>query len=161
MARYTFRPVSASDLPMLRRWLESPECRRWWGDPDAEYAFLEEDLANPLMRMRLVGLDGRPFAYVQDYAIDSWPQPHLAHLPRGTRAIDTFIGEPDMIGRGHGSGYLRLAAEQLIADGAPCVAIDPSPDNLRALAAYARAGFVEGGRVNTPNGPAMLMTFRA
>jgi aminoglycoside 6'-N-acetyltransferase len=76
-----FRPVRAEDLLMLRRWLESPEAARWWGEPEAQYALLEEDISNPLMRMRLVSFDGRPFAYVQDYDVGSWPQPHLANLP--------------------------------------------------------------------------------
>ena len=129
---YAIRPVSAEDLPMLRRWLQSPEPRRWWGDPDFELALIEEDLSNPLMRMRIVSLDGRPFAYVQDYDIGASPQAHLLHLPEGTRALDTFIGEPDMVGRGHGSAFLRLIAQQLIAECAPCIVIDPDPENERA-----------------------------
>ena len=157
---YALRPVSADDLPMLGRWLRTPECVRWWGRPDEQYALLEEDLANGLMRMRIVSLDGRPFAYVQDYDIGSWPQDFLAHLPAGTRAVDTFIGEPDMVGLGHGSAFLRMVAEALIAEGAPCVAIDPDPENERARRAYARAGFVEEGLVETLEGPAMLMTYR-
>ena len=157
---YAMRPVSASDLPMLRRWVQTPECVRWWGEPVEQYALLQEDLSNPLMRMRIVSLEGRPFAYVQDYDIGSWPQAHLAHLPAGARAIDTFIGEPDLIGRGHGSAYLRLVAERLIAEGAPCVVIDPDPKNERARRAYAKAGFVEDRVVQTPEGAAVLMVFR-
>ena len=160
MASYDLRPASAHDLPMFRRWLASPEAVRWWGDPDEQYALLEQDLANPLMRMRLVSLDERPFAYVQDYDIGSWPQAHLLHLPEGTRAVDTFIGEPDMVGRGHGSAFLRLIAQQLIAEGAPCIVIDPDPENERARRAYAKAGFVEDRMVETPEGPAVLMMFR-
>ena len=159
--RYTLRPASANDLPLLRRWLESPEARRWWGDPEFEFALLQEDLGNPLMRMRIVSLDGRPFAYAQDYDVVSWPQAHLAHLPEPARAIDTFIGEPDMIGRGHGQTFLRLLAEALIAEGARCVVVDPDPKNERALKAYARAGFVPDRMVQTPEGPALLMMFRA
>jgi aminoglycoside 6'-N-acetyltransferase len=65
------------------------------------------------MTMRMVALSGRPFAYAQDYDVHSWPQPHLADLPKGSRAIDSFIGWPSMIGRRHGKAYLRLAAERL------------------------------------------------
>jgi aminoglycoside 6'-N-acetyltransferase len=158
---YGIRPVSAEDLPMLRGWLESPHARRWWGDPDFEFALLEEDLSNPLMRMRIVSLDGRPFAYVQDYDIGAWPQDHLARLPEGTRAVDTFIGEQDLIGQGHGAAYVRLIARQLIAEGAPCVVVDPDPDNLRARRAYANAGFGSERLVLTPQGPAVLMTFKS
>jgi aminoglycoside 6'-N-acetyltransferase len=157
---YAIRPASADDLPMLRHWLESPEARRWWGDPDFELALIEEDLGNPLMRMRIVSWGGRPFAYVQDHDIGAWPQDHLARFPAGTRAVDTFIGEPDMLGRGHGSAYLRLIARQLIAEGAPCVVVDPDPDNERARRAYARAGFGSERLVRTPEEMAVLMAFR-
>ena len=157
---YSLRPVSADDLPMLRGWLESAETRRWWGDPAFELALIEEDLANPLMRMRIVSTDGRPFAYVQDHDIGAWPQDHLARLPAGTRAVDTFIGEPDLVGKGHGAAYMRLIARQLIAEGAPCVVVDPDPDNLRARHAYARAGFGRGRLVETPEGMAVLMVFK-
>jgi aminoglycoside 6'-N-acetyltransferase len=113
------------------------------------------------MRMRIVSFDGRPFAYVQDYDVGSSSQAHLAHLPRGTRAVDTFIGEEDMVGAGHGSAFLRQVAEALIGEGAPCVAIDPDAENLRARRAYARAGFLEQGPVQTPEGPAVLMVFKS
>ena len=156
---YAFRGVLRSDLPMLRRWLKTPEVVRWWGDPDEQARLLEEDLANPLMVMRIVTHEGAPFAYVQDYDVHSWPQPHLAKLAYGARAIDAFVGEPAMIGQGHGRVFLRLLAERLIREGAPLVAIDPDLENVRARSAYAAAGFREIGAVQTVEGPALLMTF--
>ena len=157
--RYEFRPATRDDMPMLRAWLRTPEATRWWGDPAEQEALLREDLDNPLMTMRIVSCDGRPFAYGQDYAVDSWPQPQFAGLPPGTRAIDTFIGVPEMIGCGHGAAYLRRLAEQLIAAGAPLVAIDPDVENLRARRAYAKAGFRTRAQVETDEGPAVLMVF--
>jgi len=74
---------------------------------------LREDLDEPHMVMRIVSYEGRPFAYVQDYDVHVWPQPHFNHLPAGSRAIDAFIGEPSMISQGHGSVFLRLLAERL------------------------------------------------
>jgi aminoglycoside 6'-N-acetyltransferase len=157
---YSFRPAARSDLPMLSRWLESPEVVRWWGEPVEQFALLDEDLGNPLMTMRIVAFEGRPFAYAQDYAVHSWPQPHFAGLPPGSRAIDAFVGEPDMVGRGHGGVLLRLLAQRLVDEGAPMVAIDPDVENLRARRAYARAGFVGDEVVETGEGPAVLMVFR-
>jgi aminoglycoside 6'-N-acetyltransferase len=90
-----------------------------------------------------VSCDDRPFAYAQDYDVGSWPQVQFAELPAGSRAIDAFIGEPDMIGRGHGSAFLQLLAQRLIEQGAPLVAIDPDARNIRARKAYRNAGFVE------------------
>ena len=156
---YEFRAVVRADLPMLRGWLATPEAMRWWGDPQAEAALLREDLDNPQMTMRIVSVAGRAFAYAQDYEVHTWPQPHLAALPPGTRAIDTFIGEPEMIGRGHGAAYLRLLARRLIAEGAPVIAIDPDVANVRAQRAYERAGFRRGEIVETAEGSVVLMIF--
>jgi aminoglycoside 6'-N-acetyltransferase len=158
---YAFRLATRQDLPMLRRWLRTPEVVRWWGDPEEQAAMIEEDFCEPLMVMRIVSFRGRPFAYAQDYEVHSWPQPHLAHLPPGTRAIDAFCGAPGMIGRGHGAIWLRLLAERLRAEGAPLVAIDPDVTNLRARRAYARAGFWGDAVVETAAGPAVLMIFGA
>jgi len=156
---YSFRPATAKDLPRLRRWLDAPEVKSWWGDPIEEFELLRADLSEPLMTMRIVSLRGRPFAYAQDYDVQSWPQPHLAHLPKGSRAIDSFIGWPSMIGRGHGQAYLRLLARRLCAEGAPLVAIDPAEENLRARRAYEKAGFRFEARVVTAAYPAALMVF--
>jgi aminoglycoside 6'-N-acetyltransferase len=156
---YTFRSAAPADLPLLRVWLRTPEVACWWGDPDEQAALLQEDLDQPRMVMRIVSFEGRPFAYVQDYAVDAWPQPHLAGLPAGSRAIDAFVGEPEMIGRGHGSIFLRLLAERLKAAGAPVVVIDPALANARARRAYARAGFRGHALVKTEEGPAILMIF--
>ena len=156
---YSFRPAEREDLPLLRLWLRTPEVVRWWGDPEEQAALLREDLDEPRMAMRIVSFEGRPFAYAQDYAVHVWPQPHLDHLPAGSRAIDTFIGEPDMVARGHGSAFLRLLAERLRAEGAPVVAIDPDVGNLRARRAYRKAGFRGDAVVETGAGPAILMIF--
>ena len=156
---YTFRPASVADLPMLGRWLQTPEVVRWWGNPTEQFALLTEDLSNPLMTMRIVSCAEQPFAYAQDYDVSSWPQLHFAGLPAGTRAIDAFIGEPAFIGCGHGGRFLRLLAEQLRGAGAPLVAIDPDVENLRARHAYANAGFHGDTSVETGAGPAVLMIF--
>jgi aminoglycoside 6'-N-acetyltransferase len=156
---YAFRPAVRQDLPLLRRWLSSPEVVRWWGNPQEQAALLRGDLDEPAMVMRMVCLEGSPFAYAQDYEVHAWPQPHFAHLPPGSRAIDSFIGEPDMIGRGHGSAYLRLLAQRLRGEGAPVVAIDPDCENLRARRAYEKAGFQGSTVVETGAGPAILMIF--
>jgi aminoglycoside 6'-N-acetyltransferase len=110
---YTFRPATRADLPMLRTWLATPDVVRWWGEPKEQYALLEEDLANPLMVMRIVAYDGRPFAYVQDYEVHTWPQPHFSNVPEGARGIDAFIGVPDMIGRGMAPRFCASGRQNL------------------------------------------------
>ena len=156
---YRFRPVRRADLPLLRGWLRTPEVARWWGEPDKEAAILEEGLDDPRIAMRIVALRGHPFAYIQDYDIHAWPQHPFAHLPPGTRGLDTFIGDPDLIGQGHGSAYLRQRARALLSAGAPALAIDPDPLNVRARRAYENAGFEGSMPMETDFGPIVLMTF--
>jgi aminoglycoside 6'-N-acetyltransferase len=156
---YAFRPAARQDLPLLQHWLRTPEVVRWWGNAEEQAVLLRDDMDEPRMVMRIVSFEGRPFAYAQDYAVHVWPRPHFAHLPPGSRAIDSFIGEPDMIGRGHGSTYLKLLAERLRAEGAPVGAIDPDVVNLRARQAYEKAGFRGDTVVESGEGPAILMIF--
>jgi aminoglycoside 6'-N-acetyltransferase len=148
--------MSSGDLPMIRRWLQTPEVVRWWGQPDEQYALVSGDLDHPDMDQFIVSLDEHPFGYIQCYALSTWNQ-GFGTQPPGTRGIDQFIGVPDMIGRGHGSGFIRQFVERVLISGIPRVVTDPDPGNRRAVRAYAKAGFQSERVVDTPDGPALLM----
>jgi aminoglycoside 6'-N-acetyltransferase len=148
--------MSRGDLALIRRWLSTPEVMRWWGEPAAQYELVMGDLDHPDMDQFIVSLDGRPFGYIQSYALSTWNQGFGEH-PAKTRGIDQFIGEPDMIGRGHGSNFIRRFVDELLRDGIPRVVTDPDPRNARAVRAYERAGFQRQRMVDTPDGPALLM----
>ncbi len=129
---------------------------RWWGQPDEQYALVSGDLDHPDMDQFIVGLGGQPFGYIQCYALSTWNQGFGAH-PATTRGIDQLIGEPDMIGRGHGASFTRQFVDRLLRSGVPRVVTDPDPDNRRAVRAYEKAGFELDRIVETPDGPALLM----
>jgi aminoglycoside 6'-N-acetyltransferase len=153
---YVFRTMAVADLPMIRRWLETPEVVRWWGDPDEQYELVSGDLTHPDMDQLIVSLDGRAFAYIQCYALSTWNQGFGAQ-PYSTRGIDQFIGEVDMIGRGHGANFIRQFVANCWARGTPRIVTDPDPVNVRAVRAYEKAGFARERMVDTPDGPALLM----
>jgi aminoglycoside 6'-N-acetyltransferase len=153
---YAFRPMVSADLPLVRRWLETPEVTRWWGQPEQQYALVSGDLDHPDMDQFIVWLDDHPFAYIQCYGLSAWNQGFGAQPPN-RRGIDQFIGESGMIGCGHGSGFIRQFADSLLDSGIPRIVTDPDPDNGRAVRAYARAGFQSDRVVDTPDGPALLM----
>jgi aminoglycoside 6'-N-acetyltransferase len=153
---YVFRPMSADDLPTIRRWLQTPEVTRWWGPPDEQYALVRGDLDHPDMDQFIVALGGHPFGYIQCYPLSTWNQ-SFGLQPPATRGIDQFIGEPGMIGCGHGSGFIRQFVDRLLASGTPRVVTDPDPDNGRAVRACEKAGFQNDRRVDTPDGPALVM----
>lgn len=126
---------------MLHHWLEQPHLRGWWGDPERGVSGLAHGLGHDPIDMRIVELHGDPFAYIQDHDVHEWPAPQFSDLPDGARAIDTFLGNAAFLGQGHATGYLKQRARELLAAGAARVAVDPDPENERAIAAYARAGF--------------------
>ena len=139
---YEFRPASMADLALLTGWLAQPHVRAWW---DAAVPFDASSLHDPRVARWIVSLNGRPFAYLQDYAVHGWDDHHFAGMPAASRGIDQYIGEPDMIGRGHGTAFIAARMEGLFADGAPMIATDPHPDNARAIAVYRKLGFAEAG----------------
>lgn len=153
---YDFRPVTDADLPLLARWRASPQVIRWWGPPEVEAA--AGTLADPRVAMWIVAHHGRPFAYAQDYSPHDWDAHPFAHLPRGSRGIDQYIGEPDLLDRGHGSAFVRAHCDRLFAAGAPAIGTDPHPENGRAIRAYEKAGFkIASPPMDTRWGRAILM----
>jgi aminoglycoside 6'-N-acetyltransferase len=153
---YEFVPMTSADLPLIRRWLETPHVAQWWHDPAEQLELVSGDLDHPDMAQFIVASERRPFAYLQCYNLSDW-NTGFGPQPPGTRGLDQFIGEADMLGRGHGSAFIRAFAERLLAKGTPRVVLDPDPANARAIRAYERAGFVKGRVVDTPDGPALLM----
>ena len=152
---YVLRPMTAADLPLVRRWLIEPHVAEWWHDPET-FEFVSGDLDHVDVAQFIVTLDQRPFAYLQCYRMSEWHDGFGAQ-PAGTRGIDQFIGEPDMVGRGHGSAFIRAFIEGLFRNGVPRVVIDPRPTNPRAIRSYEKAGCRRVGEVDTPDGRALLM----
>ena len=153
---YHFRSVTEADLPLIARWRTTPHVIEWWGAPSEEDE--REKLTDARIAMWIVELEGHSFAFAQDYDVHGWSPHPFSHLPPGSRGIDQYIGEPDMLGHGHGSAFVRLHVGRLFAAGAPAVGTDPHPSNLRARRAYEKARFeMTGGPVDTRWGHAVLM----
>ncbi|MEZ2145656.1 GNAT family N-acetyltransferase [Bradyrhizobium sp. DN5] len=153
---YTFRPMTTADLPLIRYWLCQTHVREWWGDPDEQLALVSGDLTEPAMDQFIVLAGNRPFGYLQCYRLTAW-NTGFGPQPEGTRGIDQFIGESDMIACGHGSAVIRQFVEAQLRNGVPRIVTDPDPLNACAIRAYEKAGFVRDRMVETPDGPAVLM----
>ena len=154
---YRFCPMVVADLPLVRRWLAAPHVAQWWGDADEQFARVHNDFEELAMQQFIVGEGGHPFGYLQSYDLAAWPDEAFGAQPPGTRAIDQFIGEPDMMARGHGSAFIRAFVAGLLANGTPRVITDPDPANARAIRAYEKAGFRRDRVIDTRSGPALLM----
>jgi RimJ/RimL family protein N-acetyltransferase len=140
------------DLPLARRWLLMPHVRRWWNDDPDEDDYPEGTLAEWRTAIRgedpteisVIALDGRPIGIIQSYRVQDYPDyvAELGDLPAPAVSIDLFIGEPELIGKGHGTALLRaflpLAFERYALD--YCV-IGPSKANAAAIRSYEKVGF--------------------
>ncbi len=155
--RYGFRAVTEADLPMIAAWLAEPHCAEWWGDQGKEIAEIRDNIDSDSVEPLIVELEGRPIAYLQSY------DPHLEDdhpyqdQPFGTIGIDLTIGIADLVGIGHGSAIVQQFCDELFAEGAPRVIIDPDPRNARAVRAYEKAGFHPIGERTSIYGHVLLM----
>lgn len=82
---------------------------------------------------------------MQDYSVHGWEEHHFAALPDGSRGLDQYIGDPQMVGAGHGTAFIRARMTVLFGAGAPVLAVDPHPANARAIAVYSKLGFKPSG----------------
>jgi aminoglycoside 6'-N-acetyltransferase len=153
---HEFRPMTEADLPLLHRWLNEPHVSRWWGEPAAQFDLVSGDLDEPAMEQFIILAGDQPFAYLQCYRLTDW-NIGFGEQPDGTRGIDLLIGETEMLGRGHGSAFIRTFVDRTLAAGTPRVVTDPDPQNSRAVRAYEKAGFRQDRVVDTPDGRSLLM----
>lgn len=144
-----FRPVTLADFPMLRRWLDEPEVRAWWGDPERELGEIREMVeGRDTTRPFVIEFDGAPVGYIQYWFVGhhqnaAWVAEHrwLADLPSEAVGVDMSLGEAGLLSRGIGSAALMAFTRRLRAEGHRTIVIDPDPTNARAIRAYSKAGF--------------------
>jgi len=153
--------MTADDFTLVRRWLSEPHVTRWWGEPDEQFGLISGDLDQQAMDQFIVACGDHPFAYMQCYDPTAWCCSGLGSQPAGTRGIDQFIGETDMLDCGHGSAFIRVFIDRLLTTGTPRVVTDPDPANARAIRAYEKAGFQKDRLVDMVDGQALLMVRNA
>ena len=146
-----------------------PHVRRWWDDgvktpyPDAVIADYREAIEgrDPTYHYT-VGIDGRRAGMLQHYRIADSPEYALAlGLGEDAIGVDLFIGEPDLVGRGHGAPMLRAFLRDVAFPfhGIDVCVIGPSVNNAPAIRSYEKAGFHFLREVTVPEepGPEYLM----
>jgi aminoglycoside 6'-N-acetyltransferase len=127
--RLTLRPLAPADAPELLRILETPEVARWWDAPDPGFPLTDDQES---VRFTIL-VDGAVAGLVQFWEED---EPKYRHAN-----IDVYL-DPAHHGQGLGTEAVRRIAALLVGDrGHHRITIDPAAANVRAIAAYARAGF--------------------
>lgn len=128
---------------MLVEWQTQPHVHQWW---DSDEPSDQEEIGDPRVSRWIVSVHERPFAFMQDYTVHGWEDHHFVQLPQGARGIDQYIGDPKMIGVGHGTAFIGARMKVLFGEGAPVIATNPHPENERAIAVYKKLGFEPSGQ---------------
>ena len=155
----SFRPMVREDLPQLRSWLAEPHVAEWWTDASDTFEGVEAKYDERIATEHPVApwmmeVEGTAVGFVQWYWVEDEAEwfPGIA-IPPGTVALDIAIGDPAYVGQGHGRRLLLEFVHHVLRAAAPQsseVWIDPDPQNVRAVKAYAAAGFVDTG-INLPD----------
>ena len=135
----------------MRAWLLLPHVRAWYDDV-ATAAYPDDAIAERSLAMSgedptdhfLIRLDGRPIGDIQSYRIDDHPEyAEQIAIGRPAVGIDLFIGEADLIGRGHGPALIRAFLRDVAFPryGVGLCVIGPTRSNAAAIRAYEKAGF--------------------
>lgn len=126
-------PTVEEDGPALRALHAEPEVARWWDLPEPAFPMRDE----PGSTRFTVRVDGEIAGLVQ-YGEELEPKYRSA-------SIDVFLGAA-FHGRGVGSEVVRRVRDLLLRErGHHRITIDPAVDNLAAVRAYEKAGFVRVG----------------
>lgn len=147
----SFRTLHKEHFPLLLRWLTADHVKQWWGTDVSTIEHVIEKysprlLGDSLVRCFIVFQAEQPIAYIQAYWLTDFPdysrQLPLADLA-GVASLDVFIGEQHVLGKGIGTGLIRLFLKDVVFGlmrASSCV-VGPSVDNVGAIRAYERAGF--------------------
>lgn len=173
MEPIAFRPLSRSDLPALRDWLNTPHVFRWWGvdsgpgslgGAGADAATPEQveakygptiDAAAPTTHRYVIEVDGRGVGLIQWYRLADFPD--YAHVigetAPGAAGIDVFVADPALTGRGLGARAIDTFVREIVfADTVVDRAVaGPHPDNQASCRAFEKAGFVTQRVVDVPD----------
>lgn len=161
-----FRWLTATDLPVMHRWLNEGPALQWYGLKPTTLEEIAADYAEQLdggsnVLSMIATYDGAPVGYVQRY----FPHEHPDYwsdqtFPNDTAGIDLFIGEPAFLGKGFGPLLIRaFLAEHVFAGQAERCIVDPFPENTIAIRAYTKLGFRHLRTIGPPEheDPAYLM----
>jgi broad specificity phosphatase PhoE/RimJ/RimL family protein N-acetyltransferase len=159
---FEFKSLTADDLSLLCEWLNRPHVAEIWDGPATLAGIREKyepELTSADVRRYIAWHQGAPVGFIQSYRVmadpDFWPN----EKDPNAFGVDLFLANSEQLGRGVGTSLLENFLRKLFAN--PTVSrvqIDPAPENHRAIRCYEKVGFRSEGVVETPDGPALLMS---
>jgi aminoglycoside 6'-N-acetyltransferase len=145
-SQISMRPLRAADIAVLYEWLNMPHVVEWWRPAPTLAAvgakYTPRIAGAEPIHCLVASVSGKPVGMIQWYRVSdvNYGYPGVRLSPEAI-AMDVFIGDPEYLGRGVGAAIVELLTDELRSQRAPYFVIDPDAANVRAIRAYARAGF--------------------
>ena len=142
MTDITLRKATLADVPTLMYWDEQPQVIAAGGEDD--WYDWEQELKNgsPYSEFLIAEVDDQPIGVVQIIDPANEETHYWGDVEENLRAIDIWIGEPDMLNKGYGTQMMKLATERCFATPeVTAIIIDPLVSNKDAIRFYKRLGF--------------------
>ena len=158
----SFRRLRASDLRLMRRWLNTAHVRRWWyaegtSNTEIEEHYLPAIEGREATKLFLILYESEPIGFIQSYRISAEDDKTYAGLVdvEGSAGVDLFIGEAEYLYRGLGRHVTRrfLSEHVFIDPDVEVCVIGPEPKNIAAIGAYEKAGFRFFKTIQVPGEP--------
>lgn len=139
---------SPADYALLARWLSDERVLEFYEGRDHPYSYEqvvqefgpEGKADEEELTACILVFEEQPAGYLQFYLADS--EEYSFEGEGRVYALDLFIGEADLWGKGLGTRFIQLLLTHLFEElGADWVILDPHVDNPRAIRAYEKCGF--------------------
>lgn len=159
--KFTFKPLTTTDLDLLCRWFEKPHVLEWWNDrltPEQIKEKYGKRIGDNVVCPYIVYLNDKPIALIQYYWASKVGDGWWPNEDASTVGVDQFIGEEDYINKGFGTLMMKEFIQFLFQN--PLIKkiiTEADPNNLRAKRCYEKAGFQETDVIDTPDGKSILM----
>ena len=157
-----FRALTRLDLPLVRRWLNTPHVYEWWGrhmgagalggtgPAAATEAEVEEKYGKVIdhdftTHRFIIELDGAAIGLIQWYHLRDSAEyaRQIGEDPATSAGIDLFIGDPAAINCGIGSRTIEAFVTSIVFHQSDVTRIvtGPAKTNARSIRAFEKAGF--------------------
>lgn len=142
----SFKPLTQEDFPQLVLWLNKPHVQKYWDRLNWTIAKVkakyEPRINNKDIRCYIMQLEKQNIGLIQIYDAYKFLRSRpLVGLPKKLGAIDLFIAQEGVLGKGVGAVALDLFIENY-AD-FEYILVDPQKDNIAAIKTYQKCGFKE------------------
>lgn len=144
-----FEPLREDHFSLLMEWFNRAHVQAFyslhnWTLEEVQLKYLPYVQNEKPVHCYIAYLDGKPFAFIQDYPLKDFGWPGHDFTPdviQKSGGIDLFIGEASMLNRGFGSQLLEVFLQEHVWPRYDFCVVDPEARNIASQRFFERCGF--------------------